>query len=487
MSTPHEFDPHQVPRFPVITVELSSENEGVALVQGRTYPLPDGIDAHSAAVDIAAGIIAERGLTHARVSASSDGVPYLMVVSATGERYDLSSPTEPARAGTPARRAKKPLWPLVVAAVAIIAVLSVAVVALVATMPSRPAAQPAGPSTPPPAELPVVAAAPWTTHADWAIPVAKGSSTAVVATDDAILTITEDGRLTSVDPATGIIRWTSPIPRGTPTAGPVLTRAGGQTMIAVTTNRALLLWPLTGGDAPTLTADLGNGEDVTFDGTSPLIASQGQSAKTIDRFGALVTRTIPAGATALRADDGTITAANELGQIWKLDTADVHVPDPALTIGEGTVIGTAGTIIVIRGTDSIRVHNIDTGKQIRTIDRSGTSWTVSPDRQQASLGQTLLATDTGAATTIPGDAWATKAMTDHRIYGTLRGSALSSLPIPLPKAAPDPAVSAPDAQAPLAEDEDHAYYIADNDDGDPLLYAVTPVGDRTPSPTNSPR
>lgn len=523
-----DFDPTRVPVFPVIAVEITSAEADTVAVAGDTFPVPAGDDVFDVAAELAAQHIHRRGLDHARVAARVGDERWMLVIGADGTRHDLpTTPTRrtgtrrasPARTGSPAtrrpRNARRRRIAIAGTLFGLVCILLItALVALITATTHRDAVPDAGPQAPPPTELPVLPPDGATTHADWSVPVSRTAGTSggqtggrLVVDDNANLVVLtgttrrSDTRLTGLDPATGIQRWSSAIP-GSPTDGPYLTRIDGQDVIAVLTSTALAWWPATGADQPLHTEPIAANEKITFAGTTPLITMADQQAR-IPSINGAQHRTIPAGATAIRADNATIRAIDPQGQIWTLDNDEPHVPDPASTAAApspgatATVIGTTAELILLSwapdpktaptatppaastsspGTPAapragriLSLTDLD-GRQLATLPAVGTpdpnTWTAS-DSWAVGAGA-LVDLSRSTLTAIVGNAtWRTRAIIGDQIYGAANGQAAV-----LRSDGTTAAQLHPDAIAPIYRDDTHSYVSATSSGGQTRLYAL---------------
>ncbi len=481
-----DFDPRTVPVFPRIAMEIDTAQRTIT-VDGAPCPVEADDDLFDTAIAAAAARIASRKLAHARVAAVVDQDRYTLVVGADGSRHSLDDRNErnPKRRTSrgAAGHADRPLWPLFAGAAVLVLILSTVVGVSIALHQRATAVQaPTAPTTPPQAELPIVPTDAWTTHAAWAVPLGTTSNRAsVLLTKTSLITIAPGDVLTALDPATGIEQWSTPVP-GSINTGPVRTTIDDQPVVAVVTNDALLWWPETGSPTPAGRVELDTDEDVTFTGSSPLIAGRGQLARIVVA-GQPHPRTIPAGATPLRADGDTVLAVNSLGQLWTLNSDDTYVPKPdQLRAPEGadgsvSVVGTSGSVIALRwsidgGASQIRLYDLNGERIGKAIpDQAQSRWDAAPDGPWAIAGSVLINTTTGDHSVINNEDWRTLAI-GPQIYGRA-GQTTVLLDPATGEVRPE---TNRDATPPLTSTPSHAFYAADDNDGEPRLYAVTPSG-----------
>ena len=528
-----DFDPTSVPVFPVIAVEITSAEADTVAVAGDTFPVSAGDDVFDVAAELAAQHIRRRGLTHARVAARVGDERWMLIIGADGTRHELPTPTRRSftarpgtartgrsalrRPGNARRNARRRRIAIAGTVFGLLCALVItALIALITATTHRDAAPVAGPQAPPPTELPVLPPDGATTHADWSVPVSRSAETPggqtggrlVVDNNANLVVLTgttrrSDTRLTGLDPATGVQRWSSAIP-GNPTDGPYLTRIDGQDVIAVLTSTTLAWWPATGADQPLHTEPIAPNEKVTFAGATPLITMPDQQAR-IPSVNGAQHRTIPAGATAIRADNTAIRAMDPQGQIWTLDNDDPHVPDPASTAAApspgatATVIGTTAELILLSwapdpktaptatpaastsspGTTAspragriLSLTDLD-GRQLATLPAVGTpdpnTWTAG-DSWAVGAGA-LVDLSRSTLTAITNNAtWRTRAIIGNQIYGAANGQAAA-----LRSDGTTAAQRYPNAATPIFVTDSHTYVTATSSGGQAHLYALTRV------------
>jgi hypothetical protein len=319
MSTAHQdFDPAQVPVFPVLNLEVTPG--GGARLGGRVLVVPTGQDPTAVAVAAAAAEAAllpgDLGAIRVRATDAAGNV-HAMVIRADGSTFDT----------TPKVAAKHPAWWLPAATVAAVVILGAVVLATVAIMRSDAtpptAAAPAGGSMPAPlvgagSNLPIPAPPGYAQQATWAVPV--DSQVPPVATADGdLLAKNTDGNLILIDAASGRTRWT-----GKHAGSDKLHTftSDGQTIAATSTSTQISLWALPAKDAKAapdtpadpITVALPSQATVSYDGGAPLVTLPDQTAAFVSN-GALTRVDVPVGATALAATSTSVIAAGP-GDAW---------------------------------------------------------------------------------------------------------------------------------------------------------------------------
>lgn len=470
-----DFDPAQVPVFPVITVEVVEQRQ--LLVDGRTEQVPDDQSVTDAAVAAAAAAIRRRGFEHCRVAAVLDGITYPMVVGADGSRYDTAIATT-RRQRNQGRGADGRGWVVPVAVMVLASITAMVAVVTFNQFQGRPQATPAPVAQPGPTELPVLPPDGWSTHAAWAVPSASSPKTRVLPLEGRVLAVAASGELTAFDAATGIAVWHTELPGGNAVAGPVRTLVDGVESVAVVTTRHLLWWP---ADelAPGVVSrvELPERAEVTFSGASPLVTLPDQHAAVIDA-GQLSDRVIPAGATGIRADGRTVTALDGRGRLWRISGPAPRVPDPTVTLRaprrgqEPTLLGVAGDYLVIgwrsrSGVDADLAVTTSVGQAVasrRVPGLGDRTWHA--DHHTATVAGHLIEFRSLRITAITDSAWRTATVVNGVPYGTSRGVSATLNSDGEPEAAVEP-----DAVPPAGVDAHHAYVLAEAGDRR-VLYAL---------------
>lgn len=478
-AEPTGFDPTTVPVFPVLTVEIIEDRE--LLVDGRVETVPLDTSSTDAAVAAAAGAVRRRGLDHCRVSAIVNGTTYPLVVGADGTRYDVSAPLrQRSKSGRARTTAGGRAW-VVPVAVMIFAVVAAGVV--VATVNQfRSNAQPTSATAAPapsPTELPVLPPDGWSTHATWAVPVASINRSAVLAHEGSVFAVTGNGTLTAHDASTGAATSQARFD-GALKAGPLLTTIDKQTVVAVATSRYLYWWPDPRNLADVRRVSLIPRAEVSFAGASPLVTLPGQHAAAIVG-GALSDRTIPAGAQAVRADNGSVLALDATGHLWRLDQAQPHVPEPQATLQPPrkgqvpTLLGSTALHLAVSWRDasgsagSLSIVNLQgetvASRGVPTV-KNGSDWTSGPATAVAAGHVFTFQSPQIVPVTDP--SWRNLRIVNETIYGTAGGRNSAVLDAKSGKVRLQANAA---AVIPLAADSDHAYVGADTPDG-PVLYAL---------------
>lgn len=426
-ATPEtDFDPTKVPPFPVITIDLTTTPDGDRLLVNGAEVIPSCEPITDAAVAAAAVAIRDRGLHAARVAANIDGQygkHWLLVVDEDGNRYPLPEKEEPTR--------RWPAWLLPLSVATVVAAVAIGVASWALTRPTpAPAAPP--PPTATPAELPVLTVDAWSTHALWATP-REGNSQVVVdpATHDIITATKTD--VVMIDREIGNVVTQAPI-MSSVTVGPVLTTIDGVRSIAVETPNALVWWPADHLDASTTRSlPLDQTHQMVWAGSSPLLVLPNQEAGVIVD-GAWSHRTVPAGATAIRADGGTLVAVDANGRITTVTTTAVYPPDPhqleaPAPEAQAQVLGTSGNVIVLAWSYrtptqyqvlETRAYDITTGNVTAKFTPAGSSaWDAGPGL--ATVSDYVIDTQTGTATQIKEASWRTTTVTEAGAWGTALG------------------------------------------------------------------
>lgn len=436
---PDDFDPTAVPRYPVVVLEVaaanitsSSDDTYTVRLNGQPITIPgeDGADADldevfAAAVTAAARFIAQRGWSAARVNAvGPDGQRWPIIIGARGERYDLT--TAPA---TP----RRPSWFFPTVGALVAAAVAVAAVGI-AVQPSATPPSTAPPSiaapTAQPAELPVLPPAGYTTHARWSHgPLAEAQSLALGPTG--VLTRSQD-QLTLLDPDTGQPTWSTKIEGST--AGPWALPVDGVPAAVTVANNTLIWRPWDALDQPRTVTLQENTTTTVFPG-GLLLTLPDQHAQLLTATGTTA-RIIPAGATAVGIDQGTLWASNGR-QLWRLTDDGPQTPAPlrlsppvaGAQPAAGTPVWKAGRLLTLwktadadnqAGRTYAALHD-GTGKLIKAF--AVTDTTLSQD-STGSPRYTLLSNryviDHSAARliTLP-ESWQTTAVLDDQIFGTI--------------------------------------------------------------------
>lgn len=433
------FNPAEVPTYPVVPIELRAvEGDGTqqVYVNGQHVPVPDGMTPYRAGIEAASQEAAKQIGGAVRVNATtSNGKRFRLVVQDDGTVFELPD--------KPSRRRRSKVLPAVIAVGAL--TMTTAIGGAVILARSRHATTPTAtqPATAPPAELPVVPATGWSSHARWASAPLLGTTdhaTPVVA-GNTVVVPTTDG-LDAISVSTGETAWSSSLPNQL-SAGPTHTYLENGPRIVAQSQNQLLWWPETGATDPQ-TIDLPEGSQLSFEGASPLVQINDTHAATIGATGAVQQRVVPTGATALAANtDGSVTAASDSGMWWHLTNPDVArdgkpLSPPSAKAHPAKVMGylshylimlwqtpgahtSAPTYTAVIYDDT---HNM---RPLRTV-KIGTdipTWTASPSRSWGILGHTLIDLKRRKAHNL-GTAWSTTSCNNIQCYSS-NGSSASAV------------------------------------------------------------
>lgn len=470
-ETETDFDVATVPPFPVITIDITPTPEGDRLLVDGLEVVPSCQPMTDAAVAAAANAIRSRHLRAARVAANVDGQRWILVVDEDGNRYPLTEQKEQPR--------RHPIWLVPLSAAAAVAMVAIGIGVWAWTRPA-PAPATAPPPTATPAELPVLTVDGWSTHAIWATPRGGDSNAVVDPASHNVITATEN-EVVMIDREIGNVVARAPLMSNV-TAGPELTTIDGVRSIVVVTPNALVWWPaarLEMGAAKSL--PLAQQHEVVLTGSSPLVIRPDQEAAVIVD-GAWSRRTVPAGATAVRADGGTLVAVDERGRITTVTTPAAYPPNPNQLAApaqdaRAQFMGTSGNVLVLGwsyNTDKqhqvreTRVYDVTSGRVTATFAPAGSNaWTAGPGL--ATVSGTVIDTRTGEAVPITEKTWRTTTVTEAGAWGTAQGRAAH-----LSGTGTVTYQQSERATAPLATDRDRAYVPAVSGD-QRLIYALPAI------------
>lgn len=462
------FDVTTVPPYPVITVDITPTPEGDRLLVDGLEIVPSCQPMTDAAVAAAADVIRSRHLRAARVAANVDGERWVLVVDEDGNRYPLPQQEQ--------TRRRRPIWLMPLSVAAAVAMVAIGIGVWAWTRPA-PAPAAAPPPTAIPAELPVLTIDAWSTHAIWATPREGDSNVVIDPASHNVITATKN-EVVMIDREIGNVVARAPL-MSSVTAGPELTTIDGVRSIVVATPNALVWWPATRLDAAAAKSlPLDPQHEVVLAGSSPLVVLPDQKAVVIVG-GQWSRRTVPAGATAVRADGDTLVAVDERGQITTVTTSTVHPPAPVqLTAPDPTAraqfMGTSGNVLVLGWSYSTdkqhqvretRVYDVTSGKVAATFVPTGSNaWEAGPGL--ATVSGTVIDTRTGAAVPISEKTWRTTTVTEAGAWGTAQGRAAH-----LSATGTVTYQENERATLPLATDGDRAYVPAVSGD-QRLIYAL---------------
>lgn len=435
MST---FEPTQVPTYPVIPIELRAvegESTERVYVNGQQIPVRDGMTPIATALEAAAQEAATQIGDAVRVNAiTSDGVVSRLVVQADGTTWDL-----PER--TPRRQKRKILIPAAIAVAAVTATACAGGAVLIAR--SHHQDTPPATATAPPAELPVVPATGWSSHARWAsAPIVGDTEHQTPVVYDGTVVVPTTHGLDAISLATGQITWSSSLPDDL-AAGPARTSLANKPALVAQSQTQLLTWPTTGASQPQ-TIDLPENSQVTFDGASPLVKIDDTHAATISATSTVQQRVVPAGATALAANtDGSVTAANDSGMWWHLSDPDVardgtQLASPAAKAQPSKVLGYLSHYLVMlwqmpsshTNSPTYTAAIYDDAHNMQPIGavQVGTdipTWTPSPARTWGILGHTVIDLDHRSVHNL-GESWTTTTCNNLQCYSSAASDTTAS-------------------------------------------------------------
>ncbi len=279
----------------------------------------------------------------------------------------------------------------------------------------------------------------WAARARWKTPPLLPAAGRVVVVDgDSVAMVTNDRRVALVRAGTGDVLWSRRIPSGEVHSGLALTVVGERVVLALHVGDRLVWWSVADGAAGELRAPAS--ATVTYAGDEPLVLLSAHEAALVrpagdpscpdDGCDQLARTSLPAGAAAYAAYQGTIVAAAKTGW-WRLipgngvgevtawpgsDTLPVAwVDERLLTIRAvpGETAGTAQLLDLATGTAAWSTPITLPGPQV--------TWRPSPTRQWGILGRTLLDLRERTATDL-GPQWVgTTAIASDRAMGRFAG------------------------------------------------------------------
>ncbi|WP_460869625.1 hypothetical protein [Rhodococcus aerolatus] len=457
-----------VPAFPKPRVELGTDTDpDVVRVGNVVVPAEQGETPRDTAVRALVAQARELrgpdGALRAEVTAPGSERVWQVVVTGDGELIDATPPPSVREQGW--RH-----WWLLGAASAVVLVLA-GMTAVVLTTRSDPAPRVAAAPPPPPPSgtptpYPVLPPTGFNGLADWSTPIAA-RSTPIVTGDGTILALTGTGSgaasaVSAIDPTTGVTEWSAGLPRGAGTSGAAdalhLTSIDRVPAVAVATTSTVAWWALDAaadGSRVSGQVELPAQSQVSWAGDTPLVTLPGQRAAVLTA-GALDTRAVPAGATALGAvtqptSSPVVVAANSVGQVWRLPAQDptaalpapVTAATPAGATGVESVAGFTATPATTTGPrrevlaltwftpatttrlvtllDATTLAPLTDPVGVTTTSLATTGWTVSPRHLLTTVGPVLLDLPAAAAHVLP-DSWRTQAVTDTAVVGTAQPS-----------------------------------------------------------------
>ena len=441
----------QVPAYPRPVVVLDAH---VVTVDGRTHPVQPGQEPRDAAnpvlVEYVLRLRGEAGAIHADVRTTGSEQSWPVIVTGTGEVFD-ATPT--GSGGVTARNGR-----LLLAGggvlVAVLALATAVVVVLSSSAPVTPPSVAAGPApTGTPVPYPLLPPPGFAGTAAWSAPIDPGTTPVITITGQ-IVTVSPPGSsdrtLDVRDPATGITAWSAVLPRGAGTGsqGLRLSQVDGHESVVATTSTDLTWWR-TDGDHTPRTVALPVGAVVSFAGSTPLVTWAAQHAGILTG-GALTALAVPAGAVAVGATAGTVVAVNSVGQLWRLTAATAAFPPapvatatpvPGASALESVAAYTAPTppgatpeqlVLTWFTTDPtkrvVSLLDATTGTPVGapvTVARSDLTagWQASVHNTLGTLGRVLLDTTGPVLRTLPAG-WATTALSDTQVHGSVSGTPL---------------------------------------------------------------
>ena len=389
-------DPATVPDWPSPTVQLRAD--GTVQVDGISIPVPQHLPEDQVrrwAVTHVAAQYKRLGRPIRVTAVDPDGTTYPLIVHADGTTSEAAPIDGPRRRGLLPRARTAPRTPgkaapgkpgprdasrtrgLIAAGgflggVALIAAVVVVIASSggahdTSQAPQQPTAA-ASTSPPGPAELPVPAPVGFTTHGAWAVSLAPASTPALAADGSAVAAFTANNHLAVLDPATGVVRWSTTLPAGA-TGTLTVSTVDGTAVVTQLTSEALYYWPLTGDQHPVTAVTLPSQAQVSYLGPSPLVSLPDQTAAVLTH-GALRQLDIPVGDTALAADGTTVTAASAAGTWTQLSPG--HPATPAKTMAPPAK---AARLLRVSGIDGQRLVGVwadTTGEQHATVYATAT-------------------------------------------------------------------------------------------------------------------
>lgn len=525
------FDPEQVPMFPLVRAQIRQTDDGD--LEGLVDDVAVGRDVElepvrHAVVEAAAKAAAQKkGPAQARAvrvrGIAPDESIFHLVVTAAGEVYETDDPSRRTSTGTasrskagrrqptgsataapprPVRERPAGMFFLVVALMTVLVVVFLGAPITLMILRAQGDDDSARKPTPPkPAQLPVVAPAPYEAVARWSIPLGTSSysstSAPVTADNDRVYVVRDGGEtVAAYDSRAGIPSWKYPELDGTVAAGPALAEVGGEQVLAVATSSDLvLLDPATG--KPVGEWGLGEaGADVRMTPTGPMVLDDAGHARVV-AGGDLVTRVIPATGTAVAPTaDGALVVVGAAGEVWTVTDSRVAPSPQSLVPPAGTafsaIAGWSGSRLVLayHATTDTGSNQVRLAAYSRSAAGWRLGWTTGPVPTVYATGQELPMTSattgswgiygstaldltTGAAAALPAD-WATSAVGDDRAFGTGKGKPLTAAPsgvlaesLEAPAAPLTSALTPPQASAGTS-----AYVVASPDSSTAVLYAL---------------
>lgn len=308
------FDPATVPPFPVYNLAISDDD--TVTLDGALITPRDGERPTEAGIRACVDRLTTENLDAVRVRAVSPAGEHRMVITATGDVHDTTTPAPAAHQDKPStRRRVLIIGGALTACLALIAVVGVAIgITVSRSTPEHVAEDTTLPGAGQP--LPLLSPPGAGALALWTTPVAADGAAMQLA-DGSILIIDATGDLRALDPETGQTLW---IGRGAPSnlTGMTETTIDGRPVLARADGQTLQAWPRDMTPTPSARIDLGARATVTYAGTEPLIDLGDQTiARLVDATPQR--HNLPAGIIPVQLDATTVTGIGD-GTIHHIDT-----------------------------------------------------------------------------------------------------------------------------------------------------------------------
>jgi outer membrane protein assembly factor BamB len=362
-------DPETVPRYPVIPLEVTEDDQ--VLVNGQPIEIPDGMTPFQAGI---AAVAAEAAIMPGhvdavRVAATANGATWPLIVTADGQIVDLTPP--------PAR--PRPPWLLPLVAALVTVLLAGVGLVVVKSLSSRNRTQVTAPAPPAPltpigagANLPVPPPPGHSTRAVWSVRL-DPQTDPVSTSDGRILAKLATGQLALLDPATGTTLWVGQDP---PRTGDLhFAQMQGQSMASANTTLEVTVWPMpplpapgtvppTTGTAKGAAIRLPERGRLTWAAGAPFAVLPDQTAAILTTA-AVTLLDVPVGADAVATDGDIVLAVDPTGLWWHLTPGQ---PLPAARRLAPAQRGTTAVRVFALGVDRVlAVWEAPDGNQVAAV------------------------------------------------------------------------------------------------------------------------
>lgn len=437
-----DFDPASVPVYPVVRMSLVGDQ---VLVDDVPVVVPPGVEPRVAGLSVVAARAAAReGAVQAIRAVASDGAgnSWPVVVDADGGVWPLdkvgSTPTSPGRrTGRGSTRSRVGVRLGVGAAAVVVAVTAVGGVVLLGHS-SAPASGPVSTVTVTPSatatELPVIAPVGWSAQAVWSsvpVPSPAGAPTAapVVVSGATVFTVIAHGvggvAVAALNARTGAVQWSRPVTGSQVSAGPVLGRVNGSSVVMVATDTRVVAFSPAGvavGSWPVPTNGGAATGGVVLSAAGPILPRSQTTVSIVGPGNKLLTRALPPGGRAVAVlGRGAVLVTDTAGHAYRVTSPTVAgkpvtLPAPKGFTGGSTVAVTGGQLV--QSWTSAKAGAGGAQMQVLRASALSTlrpSWTtaaipassaatpvmVSPDGRTGVAGSVVVNLATGASSALP--------------------------------------------------------------------------------------